>query len=268
MPRVVGTDPGTSSLDLLLLDDGDGRRPGAAPARAAPRRSRDPDPAARHAGRRSTWSPRPRAMACRWSGARSSPTTTSSRCRWSVPTSGARLGVIGFRAWVRAFVGSGCAAGLPAGRPASADDPRPPQGERHRPGDGRQGRRRGAGALVRRDRAGRFRSTRRSPSSSSARRSRRSWSSIGGRLVDASAGTRGPIGPAIGRMLGRRGRLLARSALQGRPVPRRPGRPRRDRARRLPRIADQARRRLARRSRRSIGSISRAAAWNSPRSPR
>ena len=31
----------------------------------------------------------------------------------------------------------------------------------------------------------------------------------GGRLVDASAGTRGPIGPAIRRGLGRRGRLLA-----------------------------------------------------------
>ena len=50
-----------------------------------------------------------------------------------------------------------------------------------------------------------------------------------GRLVDASAGTRGPIGTAIRRMLGRRTRLLARSALEGRPLPRRTGRPGRDR---------------------------------------
>ncbi len=109
---------------------------------------------------------------------------------------------------------------------------------------------------------------RHSPWSKSARRSRRSWSSRKGRLVDASAGTRGPIGL---RSQGSWDGEVAywRSPLtQERLVPRRRGRPGRSMV--PTRFANrlQSTSRGFRRSRRSNGCTSRDAVSRSPRSPR
>ena len=151
MVRVVGTDPGTSSLDLLLLDDGVVVDQARLAARAAPRRSRVARRDLWTAGRRSTWSPGPRATGCRWSAARRSPSDHLEQMSLVRPDERGRdVGVIGFRAWVRAFVRSGLPLvflpggfhlpTIPAHRKVNAIDM----------GTRRQGRRRGAGALVRR----------------------------------------------------------------------------------------------------------------------
>ena len=136
MVRVVGTDPGTSSLDLLLLVDG----AVGDQARLTPEALRD-DPGcarrdARAAGRRSTWSPGPSGYGLPLvRGERSD--RARPRADVARPARRARArtsGVIGFRAWVRALVALGAAGRLPAGRDPPAHDPRPPQAERDRPG--------------------------------------------------------------------------------------------------------------------------------------
>ena len=212
MVRVVGTDPGTSSLDLLLLVDGvvvDQARlspellrddPGSLVAAAEPLGADRPGRGA--LGIRSAAGPRRRAS-------RSDHLEQMSLVR--PDERGRDVGVIGFRAWVRAFAraracrSSSCRAGSTCPRfPPTARLNAIDMGTR------RQGRRRGAGALGRSSRLGR-RSIGR-PSRSS--RSGSAFSAIlvveRGRLVDAAGGHPRADRPAVGGRLGRRGRLLAR----------------------------------------------------------
>ena len=156
---------------------------------------------------------------------------------------------------------------LLAGRLSSADDPGAPQGEHGRPGDAPTrlpSRRLLSGSTASSAVA---MNPRRSPWSRSARRSRLSWSIQDGRLVDASAGTRGPIGLRSGWCLGRRDRLLAVAALEARPLPGRPGRPGSTRPRGVSRITDPARGRHCRPSHRFQGSTSQVAVWTGPMLP-
>ena len=142
------------------------------------------------------------------------------------------------------------ASGLPVvflpGRHPPADDPGPPQGQRDRPGDAptRSPSPRWRCGSTRRDAAAA------SPSSTFAVVELGSaFSAVlvvsGGRLVDASAGTRGPIGLRSG------GAWDGEVAYWRSPLSKddlfRGGlrRPRARRPRRLPRVADQARRRPA-----------------------
>ena len=241
MVRVVGTDPGTSSLDLLLLDDGrSSTRPGSPPS--APRRPRAlvatlarlgaDRPDRRPVGLRPAPGPR-----------RPSPRPTSTRCRWSGPTSAARdvgvdrLPVLGPRPG---------RSGLPVvflpGRHPSADDP-PRTASSTRSTWAPPTR-----SPSRRWRSGPMPSERARPDRCDLRGRRDRLGVHGrpgrraGRLVDASAGTRGPIGVRSGGAWDGEVAYWRSPALQGRPVPRRPATTSGRSARRLPRVADQARR--------------------------
>ena len=175
--------PGDEQPRPALAGRRRGRRPGPADARGAPRRPRraglDAPPLGADRPDRRAVGLRPAAGPGRGvdRGA------TSSRCRWSGPTSAGadvgvdRLPVVGPRL---GRLGAARSSSCPGGDPP-ADDPGAPQGQHDRPGDRRQGGRRRAGAPGRRarPRAGAWR-RRRSRSSSSARPSRRSWSSTAG----------------------------------------------------------------------------------------
>ena len=192
MVRVVGTDPGTSSLDLLLLEDGRGR---TAPVRRRSRlEARDRRLRRSRAGRRSTSSPARRVTACPWSGALVH--RGPSRPDVAGPARRARraAGVVGFSvlgpclARDRTCPSSSCPEAFTCRRSPpiarwtrSTWEPPTRSRSRHSPSGSMAGERRA-------------RSSRPSPWSRSARRSRRSWWCEHGRIVDAAAGTRGPIG--------------------------------------------------------------------------
>ena len=243
MVRVVGTDPGTSSLDLVLLEDGgvvDQHR--FRPDEAAPGSRGACRTTARLVSRFTHCrSIRIRAAA----GVREQPDGRPYRPDVTDPTRPAR-GAVGrgrisfLRSGIRA---NGLAGRLPTRRVSPADDPAASQGQRGGPGHCRQGRRRGPRPLVRcpgtrrirschvrrrRDRLGLHGHPDRARRPAGRHGSRHEWSHRAQVL----------------RFLGRRGRLLAVSADQARPVSRRPGRPGPARSGRVSRIADEAPRRL------------------------
>ena len=244
--RVVGTDPGTSSLDLLLLADGvvvDQARltPEDAPARSRTRSSRllrRWGPIDLVAGPSGYGLPLVRAE--RLDRAR-----PRRRCRSSGPTNAGvggrrpRLSLLGPR-----LGRLGPAGRLPARGHPPAHDPRAPQGQRHRPGHGRQGGRRRAGPPGRRRGAvARTSPSRPSPSSSSARPSRPSWSSSGAgwstpRPAPAGRSASDRAAAWDGEVAYWRSPLSKDDLFRGGLLDLGPDGPRR-----LPRVADQARRR-------------------------
>ncbi len=240
--RVVGTDPGTSSLDLLLLADG----AVADQARLTPEALRD-DPSALVSTLR-RWGPIDLIAGPSGYGlplVRGDELTEEHVEQMSLvrpDERGADLGVIGFRSWVRALV----ASGLPVVfLPGGVHLPTIPPHRKVNTIDLGTADKLAVAALaacVRRRRARRaVWPRRRSRSSSSARLlggAGRRGGSARRRLGRHARADRRPLGG----LLGRRGRLLAVAALEGRPVPRRPARPRPRGPGGLPRVADQARR--------------------------
>ena len=195
MTRVVGTDPGTSSLDLLLLADG----AVADQARLTPEAIRAdpgvlPDLLAR-------WAPID--LIAGPSGYGLPLVTADAITERDLDLMalvrpderGDDLGVIGFRSWVRAFLASGLPVVFLPGLIHLPTVPTAPEAQHDRPRHARQAGRRRAGACG---------STRRvaggglAGSTFAVVELGSAFSAVlvvsGGRLVDASAGTRGPIG--------------------------------------------------------------------------
>ena len=221
MVRVVGTDPGNA-------------QPRPAPAGRRRRRR----PGAGSPPRRSATTPRPWSRSSRgWApidlvagpSGYGLPLVRGGRLTEDAPRpdvagparrAGLGVGVIGFRSWVRALRRLGLPGRLPPRRDPPADDPRPPQAQRDRPGHADKV---AVAALAlwfdRREQAARPRPMRPSRSSSSARPSRRSWSSSAGGSstprpgpAGRSASARGAPGTARSPTGDRRSRRTTSSA--------------------------------------------------------